>query len=195
MFGKREPYVEITTILVTVAAVAAVTITARGGAVAGVKTLLLARMGGVGGGDGVGLPDVHLGAAGTELTGSSVRVSIRWVPALNVGNTVDVLDVVGALSIAVTGSVLGTGLVVALAHTTVSGHLDEVESTVETARQLGNIDVEGELLADQVEHLVLGVGLHEVRTRTNVGGVGVLGHELEAQRVAAGGDTVGACWR
>ena len=40
--------------------------------------------------------------------------------------------------------------------------------------------------------LVLGGGLHEVGTRTNVGRVGALGDELEVQGVAAGGDTVGA---
>ena len=90
-----------------------------------------------------------------------------------------------------TSSVLGTSLVVALVDTTVGSHLNKVESTVQTARQLGDVDVEGELLADEVEHLVLGVALHEVGTRTNVSRVRALGDELEGQRVAAGSDTVG----
>lgn len=68
---------------------------------------------------------------------------------------------------------------------------DEVESTVETAANVGDIDVEGELVAEEVEHLVLGLGLHEVDTRTDVGAVLVLGDELEVEAVAAGLDTVG----
>ena len=186
-------YVEITSVFVAKTAVAVVAISARDVISALLETRALARVRGVGGGDGVGLPDVHLRAAGTDLAGSSVRVGVRWVPALDVGLSVDELDVVGTLTVAVTSSELGTSLVVALADATVSGHLDEVESTVETARKLGDVDVEGKLLSDEVEHLVLGVALHEVGTRTNVGGVGTLGDELNAQGVAAGGDTVGAC--
>jgi hypothetical protein len=92
-----------------------------------------------------------------------------------------------------TGSVLGTSLVArVLAHTTILLHLDEVESTVQAARKLGDINIEGELLSDDVEHLVLGVGGHEVGTATNVGRVGTLGDEFEGQSIAAGGDTVGS---
>jgi hypothetical protein len=187
-------YVEIASVLVAEALVAAVAISARAGVGALLETRALARVRGVCSGDGVGLPDIHLGAASTNLTGSRIRVGVGWVPAFNVGLAVDELDVVGTLRITVTGSELGSGLVVALAHSTVGGHLDEVESTVETARQLGDIDVEGELLADEVEHLVLGVGLHEVGTRTNVCSAVALGDELDAQGIAAGGDTVGT-WR
>jgi len=183
-------YVEITAILVAQTAVAVVTVT-TGFASALLETRTLARMGSVGSGNGVGLPDIHLWAAGTDLTRSGVGVVRGGVPSLDVGLAVDELDVVGALRIAVTGSVLGTGLVVALVHATISGHLDEVQSTVQTARQLGNIDVEGELLADKVEHLVLGVGLHQVGTGTDVVTVRALGDELQGQGIAARGDTVG----
>jgi hypothetical protein len=191
--GGCSAYVEITSVLVADTAVTVAAVSARDIISALLKTRALARVRGVGGRDGVGLPDIHLGAAGTDLTRSGVRVSVRWVPALDVGLSVDKLDVVGTLAIAVTSSELGTSLVVALANATVRGHLDEIESTVETARKLGDIDVEGELLADEVEHLVLGVALHEVCTRTNVGRAGALGDELDAQGVAASSDTVGAC--
>ncbi len=40
--------------------------------------------------------------------------------------------------------------------------------------------------------LVLGLGLHEVGTRADVGRVGALGDELEVQGIAAGGDAIGA---
>lgn len=84
-----------------------------------------------------------------------------------------ILDIVRALSITVTGTILGTSLVArVLGKTTISVHLNEVQSTVETAVKLGNVDVEGELLVEEVEHLVLGVGgVHEVDTATNVLGV------------------------
>lgn len=183
--------VEITSILVAETAIAVVTIT-TGGASALLETSTLAGMGSISSGDRVGLPDVHFRAASTNLTLTGVGVVRGRVPANNVGLTVDELDVVGALRIAVTSSVLGTGLVVALVQATVGSHLDEVESTVQTARKLGDIDVESELLTNKVEHLVLGVGLHEIGTRTNVAGVLSLGDELEGQSVTAGGDTVGA---
>jgi hypothetical protein len=184
-------HVEITAILVAKTAIAVVTISAGSSVSAFLETRTLARVRSVGGGDGVGLPDIHLRAASTDLTLSCVRVRIRGVPAFNIGFAVDELDVVGTLRITVTSSVLGTGLVVALSNTTIGGHLDEVESAVETTGQLRDIDVEGELLTDEVEHLVLCVALHKVCTRTNVGGVRALGDEFDAQRIAAGSDTVG----
>ena len=107
---------------------------------------------------------------------------------------VDKLDVVRALSVAVTSSVLGSSLVVGEAGlATVGVHLDEVESAVQAAGELRHVDVESELLVLEVEHLVLGVGrVQEVHTRADVGRVRAVGHELERKRVAARGDTVGA---
>ncbi len=97
----------------------------------------------------------------------------------------------GALSIAVTGSVLGTSLVVGLGgHATISGHVGEVEGTVETARKIGDIDIKGEFLVLDLEHLVLGrVRGHEVDTGTDVG-IGTLGDKLHGDSIARGGDTV-----
>ena len=108
-------------------------------------------------------------------------------------HTVDELDIPGTLRIAVASSVLGTSLVVrVLRKTTVSVHLDEVESTVETTGKLRHVDVESELLVLEVEHLVFRVRGHEVRARSNVL-LGRLGHELEREGIARSGDTVSAC--
>ena len=98
----------------------------------------------------------------------------------------------GALSVAVASSVFGTGLVSReTGETTICVHLGEVESTVETAREVGDIDVESEFLVLELEHLVGGVGGHEVDTRSDVLAVGVGRDELERQGIATGGDTVG----
>ena len=58
----------------------------------------------------VGLPDVHLGAAGAEVAGARVRVVVRRLPVPDVGLAVDPLDVVRTLSVAISSSVLGSGL-------------------------------------------------------------------------------------
>lgn len=108
---------------------------------------------------------------------------------------VDELDVVRALGVAVTGSVLCAGLVSGEAGGAAVGvHLDEVERAVEAARELRHVDVERELLVLEVELLVLRVGrVEEVHARADVGRVLAVRHELEAERVSAGGDTVGTC--
>ena len=103
--------------------------------------------------------------------------------------TVDELDILGALRIAVTGTELRTSLVGReLRETTILSHLDEVKSTVKTAGKVGHVDVEGELLVQELEHLVVGSVLHQVDTGADVGA----GDELEGERIAASGDTVGA---
>jgi len=140
----------------------------------------------------VGLPDIHLRAAAAIAAETGVGIIGRRGPVLNVGLAVDELKVARALSIAVAGTVLGASLVArVLAHTTISVHGDEVEGTVETAAQVRDIDIEGELVAEELEHLVLGVVLHQVDTRADIGAVLVLGDELEVQGVTAGGDTIG----
>lgn len=93
------------------------------------------------------------------------------------------------MSVAVASSVLGTSLVGREAgHATVLVHLDEVEGTVETARQVGHVNVEGELLVLELEHLVLGLGFHKVNTGADVGA----SYEFEGELVAGGRNTVGA---
>lgn len=98
-----------------------------------------------------------------------------------------------ALSVAVASSVLGTSLVGGVRpKATVFLHLDEVESTVETARKVGDIDVEGEFLVLHVEHLVFALVRHEVHAGADVGRVWALGDECEGEVSARGSDTVGA---
>jgi len=78
--------------------------------------------------------------------------------------SVDELQVLRALSITVAGAVLGACLVVwVLGKSTIGVHGDEVEGTVQATGQVGHIDVKGELLVLELEHLVLGVSrVHEV---------------------------------
>ena len=99
--------VEVTAISIASSAIAVVGVgsTARV-TFASMLSELGARVRSVGSGDGVGLPDVHLGAAGTDVTLAGVGVVLRAVPALDVSLTVDPLDIVGALSIAVSWNLL-----------------------------------------------------------------------------------------
>ena len=94
-----------------------------------------------------------------------------------------------ALRIAVSGSELGTRVIVAHTHVPVRAHGGEVYSTVKAARKGRKIDVERELLVEQVERLVRGVVLHEVQARADVRA------RLKCKREgsAVRRDTVGAC--
>jgi hypothetical protein len=104
--------------------------------------------------------------------------------------SVDELDVTRALRVAVSRTVFGTGLVGREpGHATVGIHFGEVQSTVQTTGELGDINVEGELLVERLEHLVLGFAGQKVETGADVLLLG-LGDELEGQGVSAGGDTV-----
>ena len=97
------------------------------------------------------------------------------------------------MRIAVACAVLGTSLVGGeTGHASICVHGREVDSTVETTGELGNVDVECELLVQELEHLVFGVTVEEVDTGTDVLSIGIALDELESQGVAAGRDTVGA---
>lgn len=138
------------------------------------------------------LPDIDFGTAGTVRANTGVVVVGGWLPSLNVGLATDELQVTGALSVTVTGTVLGAGLVVGVAGlATVLLHGDEVKSGVETTVDGGQVDIEGELVALEVEGLVLVGTVHEVESGSDVGSVLVLGQELEGESIAAGGGTVG----
>ena len=90
-----------------------------------------------------------------------------------------------------TRAVLGTGLVGrVLGHATILVHGDKVEGRVETALDGGQVDIKGELIVHEGEHLVLGGAVHEVEAGANVGAVLVLGNELEGQGITAGGGAV-----
>lgn len=73
------------------------------------------------------------------------------------------------------------------------GHRDEVQSSVETAGQLGQINVKAELITNQVEHLIIVGVLHEIRARPNVSRVLSLCDELEFELIARSRDAVSAC--
>lgn len=53
----------------------------------------------------------------------------------------------GALGVTVSSSVCGTSLVASVCgHSAVKVHLGEVESTVESAGEVGHVNIEGELV-------------------------------------------------
>jgi len=180
--------VEIATVGVTDTLVAAVNGTVS--ALAASLTSDLARVGSEGSGDGVGFPNIEFTAAGTVLTSSCVSVVGGRLPASNIGLSIDELDVTRTLRVAVAGTIFGTSLVGGeLGHTTIGVHLGEVEGTVKTAREVGDVDVESELLVQELEHLVVSLVGHEVDTRADVL-LGGLSDEFEGECVTAGGDTV-----
>lgn len=103
---------------------------------------------------------------------------------------IDEFDIVGTLSVAITSPVLSTSLIGGvLGQTTVCVHLNEINSTVETARKVGHVDIECELLVLHVEHEIVGVVVHKVDTGADVR-VRALRNEVEAEGVTGGRDTV-----
>jgi hypothetical protein len=143
-------------------------------------------------GDGVGFPDIHFSAARTVHTGSGVGTVSFGCPSFDVTHPVNELEILRTLRVTVSSSVLGTSLVGGVrGQTTISGHLGEVNSAVQTTRKLGNVNVESELLVEGLEQLVLGVASEEVKTRSNVFAVGVRLNKLEGKGISAGRYTVG----
>ena len=96
----------------------------------------------------------------------------------------------GTLRIAVAGTILGPSLVGrVLAHASVLVHLDKVEGTVQATRKFRDVDVEGEFLVLQTEHLVRGFILQKIDARADV--LLLAGRdEFESEGVSAGGDAV-----
>merc|ERR1740130_1068439 len=82
----------------------------------------------------VGLPQVHLSTACTHVASSAVviRICLVWDPSFAVALARHPLEVAGALSITVTGSVCGAGRV-ALTHVSSLLHLREVNGGVGSA--------------------------------------------------------------
>jgi len=103
---------------------------------------------------------------------------------------VDELEISWALRIAITSAVLCSSLVVGeFGHATIGIHLGEVQSTVQPTGEIGDINVKGELLVEELEYLIVGLACHQVNTGSDVL-PGALCYELESERVATGGDTV-----
>jgi hypothetical protein len=161
--------VKVATILVANSSISVVAVSTFG-STASVETIDCANVGSVGRGHRVGFPDIHLNAAGSISSSTSVGVVGGGFPVKDVGLAVNKFHVVGALGIAITGSVFGTSFVASMStHTTISGHLGKVEGTIEAARKVGNINIECELSVLQLEELIVSVILQEVHTGTNVG--------------------------
>jgi len=140
----------------------------------------------------VGLPNIDLRAAGSILASSSVCVSFTWLPAFHIGLAINELEVVRALSITVTHAIFGTSISI-LRLATISIHLHKIQSTIETTIQFGIIHSVGELLVLQLEEHVRVVGIHEVRSRSNILAVRALGHKAKGKRISRTLDTIGAC--
>lgn len=132
----------------------------------------------------------HLRAARTVVSETSVGVVARGNPTLDVGLTINELEVTRALAITVSRSVCCTSLVGAR-EATVCGHGHEVQGAVQAARELRHIHVEGELVAQEVEDLVLCRRRHEVRAGADILAVAVFRDKVQSQSVTAGRDTVG----
>lgn len=95
------------------------------------------------------------------------------------------------MSITIPGSVGGTSSVSLGILLSIRGHLGEVESTIGSAWQVGNIHIVSEFLIQKTELLVcLSVFLEKVDTRRREAAAWV--EELKLEGVAAGGDTVAA---
>jgi hypothetical protein len=78
--------VEIATVSITSSAVTVVGVSSTTRVTsASVLSELGARVRSVGSGDGVGLPDVHLGAACAQVTNTTVDIALRGLPAIRVG--------------------------------------------------------------------------------------------------------------
>merc|ERR1712054_368882 len=90
----------------------------------------------------VGLPQVELSTADATATFANVlhRILLVGHPLwLDVGLALDPLQISWALGIAVSGSVLGAGVVVSYTLVSLRIHLHQVDCTVETALSLGHV--------------------------------------------------------
>jgi len=184
--------VEITTVFVANTVVSIIANTASGVRVAHGQTNRVANVRSKGSRDGVGFPEIHLIAASTVVSGTGVGVIGGWLPSIGVGLTSDEFDITWALRVAVTSSIFGTSSVCwVLGETTISLHLGEVDGTVKTARQLANINIEGDFHVQWLEDLVGRLSVHQVDTRSNVGAVGVWSDEAKSEGIATGADTIG----
>ena len=148
-------------------------------------------MGSESSGDAVCLPDIHLCAAGAVVADAAVGVRIGGFPALDVGDAVDELEVPRALRVAVSRAVFGTGFVGGIAGFAAVGvHRHKVDRPVETAGELGDVDVKSEFLVEQVEHGVCILVIHEIDPGSDILLLR-LRDEVQTQRAAGGGDAVG----
>jgi len=186
------PGVQIASVLVANAAVSVVTVSTLS-SIAARLAIHGAGVRSVGGALRVGFPDVHLRATSSILSGSRIGVVGRRLPVVDVGFSIDKFHVMRALSVAISGAILRSSLVSRIfAQTPIGVHGHEVERAVKTAGEPANVNVKRELLVLEIEHPIGRIVRHEIDARSDVGGVGAVGDELEGEGVSASLDAVGA---
>ena len=108
--------------------------------------------------------------------------------------TVDELQITWALRITVSNAILGTSFISGVSgHSTIGIHGHEVKRAIKTARKIGDIHVEGELVVQKVELRIRGISVHEIQTRTDIGGISSNSDECKLQRVSARSSAVCSC--
>ena len=106
-------------------------------------------------------------------------------------NSVDKFDIARALAVAISSAILSASLVaVVLGKTAILIHRNKVKGTIQTAADTRDINVESEFVAQDSEHLIGTVILHKIETTTNVGAIRTLGHKLQAELIATGGNSI-----
>merc|ERR1712086_532514 len=111
-----------------------------------------------------------------------VRISSTWFPTFRIGLTIDELQVMGALGITVSSTILGTSTSI-FGFTSICIHLHEIQSAVDSTIKLGIIHSVSELLVLQLEEHVRVFGVHEIRSRSNILAVRTLGHKAELKGI------------
>ncbi|KAK8877542.1 hypothetical protein PGQ11_002488 [Apiospora arundinis] len=170
-----------------------------------------AGVGGHGRGEAIGLPDVHLVAAGAAVVEIGLLVKLcqprksvikdpnakgereskrKGCPSDFAYLAIDHGFIV-ALCIAVAGAVLSSSRV-ELAPVTAHIHLVQIEGSVQTAAQQRHVDIEGKLLIQEADRLVVHLVLGEQidTRRCPVVAARLVGHEQpQVERRAIGGHT------
>ena len=137
----------------------------------------------------VGFPDVHFVAADAGAINVSLQASVCLVGRES-SVTYDTVHPRSneTLGIAVASTDAGTSRI-QVRSATVRPHLREIQGAVHATRQLRHIDVEGELLTSQLQHLVVLLALaQEIRPRALK--LLVLAIEVHAQACTIGEDTI-----
>ena len=95
------------------------------------------------------------------------------------------------LSIAIASSIFGTSLVVPTL-ASIFLHFDEIQSSIETARHLGYINIKSELSVLKLEHLIVLVIRHQETSGTNILGVRTAGNKADIQAGSSTADAISA---
>jgi len=135
--NTSSEWVKIATILITDTSNISVSVTTFIFVVTFVKAIVHARMCSESTRDGIGFPNIHLSATSTPLTFTGVWIRWGWVPSIDVTLSINELDILWALSITISGTILSTSFVLWISRfTSILFHFDEVESSVKTTWQV-----------------------------------------------------------